>query len=244
MTEVNYDGTKSFEMIFDEMVFSYRAFRHSWRTNLFTSDRYYVNFGFVAINDTGTEQVMITNNSDQDLLISNYSSRSNLFSVVDEFPIILQPFENKTVQIQFSPDTIGIFSDDIHLRIEDEDEMIAQVISVSGSSEQPVPVELTSFNAVTEPGKVKLTWSTATEIINLGFEIERVSSSTTPLFDQWLLIGFIPGSGSTTEPKEYSYIDNVADITAQSLVYRLKQIDFNGTYEYSDKVLVDNLVPD
>jgi len=141
VTEVNYDGTKSFEMIFDELVFSYRAFRHSWRTNLFTSDRYTIDFGFVAINNIATEQVMITNNSNEELLISSYSSRSNLFSVVDEFPISFQPFESKTLEIQFNPDSKSIFYDDIHLRIEAENEMIAQVINVSGKSDSTVNVE-------------------------------------------------------------------------------------------------------
>jgi hypothetical protein len=243
VTEVTNDGTKNFEMIFDESVFSYRAFRHSWRTNLLTADRYSIDFGFVAIDDTATEQLIITNNSDRELLISSYFSRSNLFSVMDEFPISLQPLESKIVQIQFLPDTIGIFSDDIHLRIQEGNEMIAQVISVVGNSDPIIPIELTSFTAASEPGKVKLAWSTATETNNFGFDIERASSSTTPLFDEWVPIGFIPGSGTTTEPKEYFYVDNVADITAQSLAYRIKQIDFDGTFEYSDEVLVDNIVP-
>ena len=243
VTEVKPDGTKTFEMIFDESVFSYRAFRYPWRTNLFTSDRYNVDFGFVAINDTATEQLMITNNSNEVLLISSYFSRSELFSVLDNFPISLQPFESKIVQIQFLPDSLGIFSDDIHLRIEEDSEMIAQVISAAGYSDPSVPVEIKSFTAVSEPGKVKLSWSTASEINNLGFEIEMASSSTTPLFDQWVLIGFIQGSGTTTEPNVYSFVDDIADITAQSFVYRLKQIDFDGNYVYSYEVKINNLVP-
>lgn len=152
VTEITDDGTKKFEMKFDDLVFSYRAFRHAWRTNLFISDRYNVDFGFVAMNDTTIEQVMITNNSDRELLINNYSSRSNLFSVVDEFPISLLPFETKTVQIQFSPDTIGIFTDDIHLRVENENEMIAQVINVSGKSDSTVNVVTEAMN----PNKFEL----------------------------------------------------------------------------------------
>ncbi|MFB3055859.1 MAG: hypothetical protein ACE1ZQ_01695, partial [Ignavibacteriaceae bacterium] len=60
---------------------------------------------------------------------------------------------------------------------------------------------------------------------------------------EWILIGFREGYGTTTEPKDYSFADDVSGITANSLAYRLKQIDFDGSYEYSDEVLVDNPAP-
>jgi predicted GH43/DUF377 family glycosyl hydrolase len=108
----------------------------------------------------------------------------------------------------------------------------------------PLSVELTSFTATSQLGKVILNWSTATEINNLGFEIERASSSTTPGQEKlWRTIGFVPGKGTTTEPQEYSYIDDISEVNATSLVYRLKQMDFLGTYEYSDEVLVENPAP-
>jgi len=101
-----------------------------------------------------------------------------------------------------------------------------------------VPVELTSFTATSKLGNVILNWATATELNNQGFEIERKLDNSV-----WERISFIEGYGTTTEPNEYSYIDNVSGITATSLTYRLKQIDFDGSYEYSDEVLVDNAVP-
>jgi predicted outer membrane repeat protein len=109
--------------------------------------------------------------------------------------------------------------------------------------EWPVPVELTSFTATTQFGKVTLYWTTATELNNLGFEIERALSSTTPLLNEWIRIGFVLGKGTTTEPQAYSYVDDISRISATSLSYRLKQIDFDGSYEYSDEVLVDNPAP-
>jgi hypothetical protein len=106
----------------------------------------------------------------------------------------------------------------------------------------PLPVELTSFTAVSQLGKVILNWSTATEINNLGFEIERkiISNETNSV---WSLVGFREGYGTTTEPREYSYVDDLSKVSTNSLAYRLKQIDFDGSYEYSDEVLVDNLAP-
>jgi hypothetical protein len=105
----------------------------------------------------------------------------------------------------------------------------------------PVPVELTSFTATSQAGKVTLNWTTATELNNLGFEIERKIINDTE--GEWVKIGFSQSHGTTTETEEYSYIDDISRITATSLAYRLKQIDFDGSYEYSDVVMVDNPAP-
>ena len=102
-----------------------------------------------------------------------------------------------------------------------------------------VPVELTSFTATSKPGNVVLNWATATELNNRGFAIERKLDSSV-----WERISFVEGYGTTTEPNEYSYVDDISSITATSLAYRLKQIDFDGSYEYSDEVLVDNAAPE
>jgi hypothetical protein len=95
-----------------------------------------------------------------------------------------------------------------------------------------VPVELTSFSANVNNNLVTLSWSTATEINNSGFEIERKSANT-----EWTNIGFVVGSGTTTEIRNYSYQDN--SVTSGSYSYRLKQVDYDGTFEYSNEVYVD-----
>jgi photosystem II stability/assembly factor-like uncharacterized protein len=95
-----------------------------------------------------------------------------------------------------------------------------------------IPVELISFNGVlTDEGNVNLRWSTGTEINNSGFEIERKTG--TKEFDK---IGFVPGFGTTTEPKNYSFKDE--NLQSDMYVYRLKQIDYNGTFEYSNEIYV------
>ena len=106
----------------------------------------------------------------------------------------------------------------------------------------PLPVELTSFTASTSKGKVYLNWSTATETNNYGFEIER-KIVLNQNQGEWVRIAFAEGQGTTTEPKEYSYIDDISSIQATTLVYRLKQMDFLGTYEYSNEVFVENPAP-
>ncbi len=109
-------------------------------------------------------------------------------------------------------------------------------------ADTPIPVELISFTASIDNNYVTLGWITATEINNSGFEIERASfrkNETTPL-QEWNAIGFVKGGGTTTEINRYQYIDNVESLLyAGKISYRLKQIDFDGTYSYSKAVEVE-----
>jgi hypothetical protein len=100
-------------------------------------------------------------------------------------------------------------------------------------ADSPIPVELTSFTGnVNNLGQVILNWETATEINNQGFEIERRTETS-----EYRTVGFVEGNGTISEPRSYVY----TDITAENGInyYRLKQIDFNGTYEYSSEIEVD-----
>ena len=95
-----------------------------------------------------------------------------------------------------------------------------------------LPVELTSFIAQSENQKVILKWTTATELNNNGFEIQRKAAES-----DFATVGFVKGEGTTTNQKEYSFIDK--DLTDGKYFYRLKQVDYNGSYEYSDVIEVD-----
>jgi len=99
-----------------------------------------------------------------------------------------------------------------------------------------VPVELTSFSAVSANDEVELNWSTATETNNQGFQIERKSANSE--FEE---VGYVAGCGTTTEAKSYSFVD--AGVTVGSYTYRLKQIDFSGKFEYTHEINVDVTAP-
>lgn len=94
-----------------------------------------------------------------------------------------------------------------------------------------IPVELTSFTASSVGTDVHLNWVTASEVNNHGFEIQRNSGSG------FATVAFVQGNGTTTEVKNYSFIDK--NLTAGNYSYRLKQLDYNGMYEYSSNVEVD-----
>lgn len=98
----------------------------------------------------------------------------------------------------------------------------------------PLPVELSSFNAVISGNGIKLTWSTSSENNNRGFEVER------QIDNAWQSTGFVDGNGTTTSESQYSYVDNFDFRSVKGTVsYRLKQIDFDGSFHYSNVVNVD-----
>jgi len=103
----------------------------------------------------------------------------------------------------------------------------------------PLPVELYSFEAFVNDNNVTLKWETKTEINNYGFEIDRnhFPSQDEDWGKRWEKIGFIPGSGNSSSPKFYSFIDN--EPTVGKLVYRLKQIDNDGSFSYSGEYEVE-----
>ncbi len=95
-----------------------------------------------------------------------------------------------------------------------------------------VPVELISFSLNVTGSEVVLNWRTATEINNKGFEVEKRSAQTAA--GKWERIGFVGGFGTTTEQKTYSFTDD--NIGSGNYIYRLKQIDFDGSFKYSNEV--------
>ncbi|MEE9573640.1 MAG: T9SS type A sorting domain-containing protein [Candidatus Neomarinimicrobiota bacterium] len=99
-----------------------------------------------------------------------------------------------------------------------------------------IPVELTSFTAEASENEIILNWTTATELNNQGFEIDRSSDNET--FEK---IGFVPGFGTTTESKSYTY--QIVEFASGIQYYRLKQIDFDGTYEYSEVIEIEGINP-
>jgi hypothetical protein len=104
--------------------------------------------------------------------------------------------------------------------------------------DEPLPVELTSFSVSYINSEVMLNWKTETEVNNYGFNIERRINK-----GDWDSIAFIVGSGNSNSPKEYCYCDKDLFAGGSIFQYRLKQMNNDGTFEYSDVVEVE-VVPD
>jgi len=95
-----------------------------------------------------------------------------------------------------------------------------------------VPVEFLSFTAMSNGKEVTLSWSTATELNNQLFEVQRSFEGS-----EFSNVGFVYGKGTTTERQDYTYIDNISADGNYS--YRLKQIDYLGRYEYSNIIEIE-----
>ncbi len=103
-----------------------------------------------------------------------------------------------------------------------------------------IPVELTSFTASVSGSYVLLNWSTATETNNYGFEIQRSFRANENRI--WEKVGFVNGVGSTITPQNYSFKDKFTALNG-SYSYRLKQIDFDGSFTYSNEINVVTEMP-
>jgi Immune inhibitor A-like, MAM domain/Secretion system C-terminal sorting domain len=118
-----------------------------------------------------------------------------------------------------------------------------QFRAIINESLTPLPVELTTFNANVNETSVTLNWETATEVNNYGFEVERQNLELSSQTSEWELVGFVDGHGNSNSPKYYLYEDN-RSILSGKYFYRLKQIDIDGSFEYSDVVEVSLSTPD
>ena len=141
--------------------------------------------------------------------------------------------------------TSGSFSDTVTLNGAQEADLLAEKwyinihTSAFGGGEirgqlyetKPLPVELTSFIASTNGKNVLLKWTTATELNNLGFEVHRSNNKR-----DWNTLGFINGKGTTSELNNYAFEDR--NVTSGRYFYRLKQVDNNGSFEYSNIIEV------
>ena len=153
-----------------------------------------------------------------------------------------------TVTLDFpGGNTISSFPGSVQLRVQTSGNVTVGAYTITIQGEGPngtpvhrrtvsvdvvVPVELTSFAANVKDQDVVLNWATASETNNRGFEVERRTENT-----GFVTVGFINGKGTTTESQSYIFTDK--KMLPGSFIYRLKQIDFDGSSEYSQEVEVE-----
>ncbi len=105
------------------------------------------------------------------------------------------------------------------------------------SSSGMLPVELTSFKANIQGNSVSLKWETASETNNRGFEIQRSAASGSDA--EWERAGFVEGAGNSINVNSYSFTDR--NLSTGNYKYRLKQMDFDGSFEYSNVIEIEIL---
>lgn len=110
-----------------------------------------------------------------------------------------------------------------------------------------LPVELTGLNAALGEASVRLTWTTASETRNAGFRVQRLSEERGASegrqaggqADSWTTLGRVDGSGTTADPQSYRFVDTDLPFAAETLHYRLVQVDLGGSTTRSDPVVVE-----
>jgi hypothetical protein len=112
--------------------------------------------------------------------------------------------------------------------------------AIGSTGDNQLPVELTSFTGVLSGKSVDLTWTTATELNNAGFAIERSLVTDNASSALWTSLGFVRGHGTTSNAQTYTYRDETA---VGKVRYRLKQTDYDGTVAYSPVVEVQAVMP-
>ncbi len=174
--------------------------------------------GRLYVVDEGNTRVLVYNNA------ANLSNGPNANYVIGQ--------SDFTSDLS-SPITASSLSYPISIFIENEanniwipDTYNHRVLRYSVS---PLPVELVSFKANINSNNVELNWSTVTELNNAGFAIEKKSNNI------WNQIGYVKGNGTTTDRHDYSFVDKSSSGKYQ---YRLKQIDHDGSFEYSNVIEV------
>jgi len=140
--------------------------------------------------------------------------------------------DTNTVGIQNSTGTVGIQyryanSSGVHIT---PGPLFGSPLAIRfGQINNVLPVELESFTSFVNENNVNLIWRVASEINNSGYDIER-SNVKGKTSNEWLKIGSVAGKGSTTNTQQYSFTDK--NLSSGKYKYRLKQIDFNGNFEY------------
>lgn len=119
-----------------------------------------------------------------------------------------------------------------------DDELYATISSFSefafGSSSESLPVELAEFAAQLDGNEVHLSWQTASETDNAGFRVQRRTEDAS-----WTTLDQVGGTGTTVETQSYRYTDADLPYEANTLTYRLKQVDTDGSINYSEPMTVE-----
>ena len=156
-------------------------------------------------------------------------------------------FENfKVSETSFTPNS-GVFFGDytniaaynkkvypIWMRLDNDN--LSVYTAIINDTSAVTPVELQNFAGNVIDGKAVLNWQTITEKNNRGFEIEKALGKD----GKFVTIGFVNGAGTTSERKSYEFIDKSG--TGGIANYRLKQIDFDGSFTYSKPVELNIIV--
>ena len=133
--EVKADGTVVFELALPNTMFSYRAFRFPWKTNLFVTDPDSIFFESIPVGGSSIITISLINNSADSLNITSFYNKDSSYSVEKTVPFIIPPFGTVPIDIKFEPFEDGYFKDYLHIRSDTETSRVAQVMLLKGRTD-------------------------------------------------------------------------------------------------------------
>ena len=134
ISEVQADGTVAFYLTMPDTLLNYRAFKFPWRTNLFVTNPDSLNFGYVAPGDSSVRMLSVINNSNKEIEINRVLNRDSSFAMLTSLPVVVSAFGDTTVQIQFKPEEVKSYSDELYLQWNKKGERITQVVKLSATT--------------------------------------------------------------------------------------------------------------
>ncbi|MCB0835491.1 MAG: T9SS type A sorting domain-containing protein [Bacteroidetes bacterium] len=181
-------------------------------------------------NTSSSSDKILANNGNQAIIITSLSisgSGSGQFSLAFPYtlPVILAPGDSMQIDVDFVPGSSGPHSATLQVQHTGDNATVQIPLSGTGGT-PPAPVELLDFKVTEKEGNAILEWSTASELNNDYFSLEK---SRDGLF--YSSIGNVPGQGTSFVIQEYRFEDT--NPFAGTSYYRLKQVDLDGSFEYS-----------
>jgi hypothetical protein len=198
-----------------------------------------VDFGSVALTMYKDSAVTVTNTYPFIVAVTSTTmlhSPSDFAITGGGAPFSVLPNATHTTSMRFTPSRLGLITDSVVVVTA----LGTVYVEVYGTG-IALPVELERFAAARAPEGVLLRWRTAAESGNAGFEVQRaIRLSMAKAGPQFERIAFVAGHGTTRDANDYSFLDTHAgDVPGGELVYRLRQVDYDGSSTLSPELAVD-----
>ncbi len=133
ITEVKPDGSLALRIKYPSDGFSYRVIKDNWQTTLYTTTIDTLDFGDVQVGNISTEAFGINNNSNSPVTITGIFHGNDVFTISEDFPVVIQPHNSAIVEIDFSPSSVGQFADVLNIRSDSETSLINKQMSLKGN---------------------------------------------------------------------------------------------------------------
>ena len=227
ISEVTSDGNLALYMKWDYGLVNYRAYKYLWKTNLFTTNKDSLSFGYVPHGDSLVKSLVLTNNSNQEIEINGLLNRDSSYHVNYTLPLLIKPQDSAVIEIKFKPKTETNHPDDLYLEWNKKDERIARIVKLSGTTDSVATNVKDEHN--------KLEFSLAQSYPNpfnpstqISFTIPKKGNVTLKVYD---ILGREVRTliNSNLNPGNYNIDFNGKDLPSGVYLYNLRADNYNVT---------------